>query len=356
MAENENEHKEMMAAVEEMAGFQVEPDQYDVSGQRGFTRVALSGSFEWQVSNMMQQIPSFLAAGDLAQAYVVRFPEGLPHTLTRLKQGGFSSMIKGEDGKFLGTASFYSMNAQAVFYQAFNVMSVITSQHYLAEINEQMKVMNYTLDRILAFLYGDKKSELLAEVSFVKYACENFNSIMLHAEQRTATIASLQGSKKVAMKDIEFYISDLESVVNGKDSSDVEATAQKAFQIKDSLELSMQLYGMSSVLEVYYSENYDKSYMSYIDQEISTYLVKCEKRMLGAFSMLKTMAAGPKKSLGKGKIDGKLIGQIGRIVDSLANGEESELRKSLSAVLNEANEAKEYYLTKDGRVYLRTAA
>ena len=59
------------------------------------------------------------------------------------------------------------------------------------------------------FLYGDKKAELMSEISFTKYAFENYASIMAHEAQRAATITSLQSAKKVAMNDIEFYIHDL---------------------------------------------------------------------------------------------------------------------------------------------------
>lgn len=76
------------------------------------------------------------------------------------------------------------------------------------------------MDKILEFLYGDKKAELLSEVSFIKYAYENYSSIMGHNEQRVATIASLQDAKKVAIKDIEFYMCDLDSTINSKSSID----------------------------------------------------------------------------------------------------------------------------------------
>ena len=56
----------------------------------------------------------------------------------------------------------------------------------------------------------------MAEMSFIKYAYENYSSIMSHEEQRIATITSLQEAKKVAMKDIEFCINDLEMTVSHK--------------------------------------------------------------------------------------------------------------------------------------------
>ena len=90
------------------------------------------------------------------------------------------------------------------------------------------------------------------------------------------------------MKDVEFYMSDLDATVNdeAKKYTDFDAIAKKAFQIKESLELSMQLYIMSSMMEVYYSQNQDDSYMQYLETDMTAYIEKCEKRMLGSFSVL----------------------------------------------------------------------
>ena len=78
------------------------------------------------------------------------------------------------------------------------------------------------------------------------------------------------------MKDVEFYMRDLDSIVNGKDG--IEKMVTNAFQIKESLELSIQLYGLSSVLETYFSENYDSEFIKYIDREMTAYIDKCEKK------------------------------------------------------------------------------
>lgn len=215
--------------------------------------------------------------------------------------------------------------------------------------------MKLNLDKILEFLYGKKKAELMSEVSFVKYAYQNYGSIMEHETQKTATIGSLQNAKKVAMKDIEFYMSDLDSTVNSKDNSDITALVEKAFQIKESLELSMQLYGMSSVLEIYYAQNHEPRYIKYIEMEISSYIDKCEKRMLSSFSVL-SKCLSDHKSRPWGKIDKSSYEKsVGEFVDSLGTGEESALRKSLRSVLQAATQTKEFYLRNDGTVYLRAS-
>ena len=42
----------------------------------------------------------------------------------------------------------------------------------------------------------------------------------------------------------------------------------------------MQLYVFSSLLELYYSQNTDLSYLTYVEADVSSYIDKCEKRML----------------------------------------------------------------------------
>ena len=206
----------------------------DFEDTRRFQKLRLDPGQRMQVSALMQQLPTALTAGAMTQVYTVRFPEGLPHTLTALKQGGWGSMIRGENGRFLGSASFYRMTTQAALLGVFSAMSAATGQYFLAEINSKMEKIQLKLDKILEFLYGDKKAELLAELSFIKYACENFRSIMPHEAQRQATIISLQASRKVAMKDIEFYMGDLDAAANesGKDYATIKAQTDRAVKAR----------------------------------------------------------------------------------------------------------------------------
>ena len=47
--------------------------------------------------------------------------------------------------------------------------------------------------------------------------------------------------------------------------------------------------------------------------------------------------------------------EVGDLIDSLNNGEESAMRKSLRKALRSISKAKEYYITGDGNVYLKDA-
>lgn len=335
--------------------FQLEPVKREINFDRGFTKISLTNNQKKQISAALQHIPTAVASSTMANAYILRFPDGIDHTLMSLKQGGVSSTWLDASDHIGGTASLYPMNIEAAMLGAFSAMAIASSQYFIKQINSELQMINQSMDKILEFLYGDKKAELLSEVSFIKYAYENYSSIMGHNEQRAATIVSLQEAKKVAMKDIEFYLCDLDSAINSKSSIDELVT--NAFQIKESLELSIQLYGMSSVLETYFSQNYDVEFIKYVEQEITSYIDKCEKRILSSFSALKKFLNDYKGRLLKKEDKSQYEKLVGELVDSLYNGEESEIRKSLRKTLQETLSAREYYVNvkENCEVYLKEA-
>lgn len=215
-----------------------------------------------KLSLFIGQLPMIAAAGALTNAYIVKFPENLPHTLMKLGQGGVSSAIMGQTG-IVEHALFYKVEMMASLLSVFTAMSFASGQYFLTQIGNKLNMINMNIDRILEFLYGDKKAELMAEVSFVRYAYQNYNSIMSNEVQRIGTISNLQAARKVALKDCEFYLHDLEKTANG--CSDIIFDVEESFNIKDTLEFSMNLYVTSSLLEVYYSQNFDKDYLAYND-------------------------------------------------------------------------------------------
>lgn len=204
-------------------------------------------------------------------------------------------------------------------------MASVSGQFFLAQINRELKTMNQNIDKILEFLYSDKKAELISEVSFVKSAYQNYSSIMEHEHQRFATLVNLQEAKKVAIKDIEFYMSDLDSASNTKSGSDITFLVDKMVQIKECLELVMQLYSMSSLLEIYYAQNYNSDYISNIEENSVIYISKFEKHILSDFS--------------------GLLNDIRRL-------KEPPLKKIDRPALEKKSE---YYVNSNGDLYLKTA-
>lgn len=339
--------------MDEMQTFGITPCNESIDIAKGYSELELNPTQKLQIGGLIEQLPFVAVAGAMPQFYTVSFPNGgSPEMLMRMAQGGVGSSVMGEKG-IVAQASFHAMNTQALAMSCFTIMSIASSQYFLKQIGNELKMMRFNLDKILEFLYGDKKAELMSEVSFVKYAYQNYVSIMEHEHQRTAMIGSLHDAKKVAMKDIEFYIGDLESTIGTKGGTDIGILVEKAFQIKESLEVSMQLYGMSSLMEVYYAQNFDPEYLKYIENDISIYIDKCEKRILSNFSVLKVLVNTAKGPIFK-KLDRSVIEkQVNDFIELLNRGEESEIRNSIKTILRAATQKSEYCITADGNVYLK---
>ena len=348
---------EVFHALKETAGIDIEPySGGDPDGKSGYKMLPLDETQRMQVTALTGQMPSLAAAGAMTNAYTVRFSEGIQGHLMKYKNGGLGTPVQGADGKILGHASLEQMTTQAAVLSAFNAMALVSGQYFLSEINCKLEKISMSLEKILEFLYGDKRAELLSEISFTKYAYENYSSIMACDSQRFATIVGLQAAKKVAIKDVEFYITDLNSATNGKDISDVVAVVDKAFQIKDSLELSVQLYAMATVLEMYYAQNYDSHYIGYIEKEMKAYIDKCDKWILTDFSSLNAHVLTFKDKLLAKPIDKeRLAKRISAEIELHTIGGETALEKSLCAALQAPRKSAEYCIGKNGVVYLKTA-
>lgn len=330
----------------------------DIDNKPDFQKLKLTSSQKIQIGGLLQNLPSVIATDIMSKAYVLKLPEGMSgfyHPM-QYATGGIGTPIQDAGGSIVGHASLHELSPQAAVMGIFNMMSIASGQYFLAQINRELRTMNQSIDKILEFLYGDKRAELFSEVSFVKSAYQNYSSIMQHEQQRFATIVSLQEAKKIAMKDIEFYMSDLDATVSTKNGSDIVSLIDKAFQTKDCLELSIQLYSMSSLLEIYYSQNYDADYISSVEEEAVTYVGKCEKRMLSSFSKLsshiQTFKEGPLKKIDKPMLEKR----VASVVDSFTQGTESEMLQSIRSVLRASGKTTECYVTENGDLYLRKAS
>lgn len=79
--------------------FDIKP--YDISKLRdssNFFKLESNDSQKAQISNFVGQIPNISGTIALSNAYVVKFPEGVPHTLMQYKDGRNGSAIVGSGG------------------------------------------------------------------------------------------------------------------------------------------------------------------------------------------------------------------------------------------------------------------
>ncbi len=338
----------------DMNGLEITPCEDSDFQQDKYTKLKLNSSQKTQMFGLLQQLPSILGADTQADAFEFKKPAdmSLANVLQNLINVGAGVLSENGTGPL---AAIVSNGAQMAMMNAFSIMSVASAQYYLSEINNNLTAISQKADKILEFLYGDKKAELTSEVRFVDFAFKNYATIMSNDAQRFATLTNVQEARKVAMKDMEFYISDLESLAKTKDISNLDSFVNDVFKIKDCLQLAIQLYCMSNILEVCYSQNTDSSYLKYVENDIFSYIDKCEKRMLSDFSAVQMRVSnykgGPLKKVDKTDYEK----QISQFVDLLGSGEELIKRKPLKSILRSYEKDATYYLNKAGELFLKTA-
>lgn len=337
---------------------------HDIEDNPKYKKLEMTTQQKMQLSALTSQLPAVAALDGMAalssmpQLFVISVPAGVQGSLVQLSNGGYMNMLRGADGRFIGVAPLYpiadytqSLALQSAVLGTFAVMSVATGQYFLTQINSELDKIKMGMDQILAFLYGHNRAELISEISFVKYAYENFNAISTSDAQRIATIAGVQQAKKVAIKDCEFYVYDLESTL--EKGNDISAIVDKALRICDSLKLSMQLCTMGSILETYLSQNFDPNYILYIENDLSRYIDKCETAMLTSLTTLyervRTIKDIPIKKIPKDK----LMSAINDILEPLKDSAESSLKKTLREGLHLPEKQKTFYLNDDGDVYVK---
>lgn len=343
--------KNYLPLIAEMDGVELKPCSFvpNFSDTRQFKKLDSGSAAKMRISSLVQNLPAMATAGALAggDIYVATFPKGIPHVLAPFADGsGFMNVVRNpQNGQFMAQARLNPLEDYAVVAGAFAVMSIATSQYYLTAINSKLTHLQCGVDKILEFLYGDKKAELMSEVMFTKYAYENFASIMQHSEQRAATIASLQNSKKIAMKDLEFYVYDLDKLSDNI-GKDIPAAAEEALNLKSSLDLTAQLYAMSGITETYYAQNTDAEYLSYAEREMTSYIDWAENHIKIDFAKIYN-AVNKNKSIkeeDKQKFDA--------IMNEFNAKGERPLQKSLKEALHALEQPAIYYIRSDGEVFV----
>lgn len=330
-------------ALDSRNDFEIQLCPTELSAQKGLRELKLSREQKMRISALIQQIPSMTAAETLADAYILSLPEGVSVSdLMHYAEGGIGTPYFGESG-IAGHASLHSTKRQGVLLGAFSAMSIATGQYFLSEINASLTAISQKAETILVFLRENQRAELLSETEFVNYACQNYGSIMLDEGQRIATITSLQESRKVARKHMEFYIFELDAYKSKPKLDDV-------CHSKDALCLSLQTYVMGSVLEAYYARNDDPNYLQYVEKDIFANADRCKNHLLSDLSAIGTKGFPPLKKQDQSDRGDEIETYISRLKD----GEELINREALSSVLRARGTRSEFCFTRDGRAYFKS--
>ena len=107
--------------------------------------------------------------------------------------------------------------------------------------------------------------------------------------------------------------------------------------------------------EVFYSQNFDADYLKCVENDIITYAVKTDSRILGCFSSLRTCIDQYKVKRFE-KIDKEAVNKpVIDIIEFLQSGEDSDIRKAVHSSLDSVSNNTILYFTESGETYCRPA-
>ncbi len=325
---------------------------FDFGDTSRFRKIEFPEHAGLTANSLIQMLPAAAVSDAASKTYILKFPEGVQGALLHLRQGGYATTMVDASSHFSGTASLHPVNPTSVaLFNAFTIASFATGQYFLSDISSKMSEINRKLDAVLSFLEDSKRADLLSELTFVKYAVGNYSTIMLSEPQRIATLTNIQRSKIRAIADIDFYTTELDHRVNTKDA---QKNPQTVLNAKQNLDLASQLYAISSIMEPYYAQNWNSSYLKSICTEADLLLGHTKNKISDALSpYAKDIREAHKETfLKKNPIPfTSLEEKILKISDTLTNQVRNPLVVTIENALREPMKASELYLTDDGSVY-----
>lgn len=342
------EKEAFMSASENLPDIGVTVDTCEIPFNFGdptqFHKLEPLERFGITVDSFIQLLPNAAVANSLLWAYHLRFPEGVEGTLMKLDQGGFASTIIGSNKKIAGSASLFPLDKQAALFTAFSLISFVTGQYFLSNISSELSLVNQKLDAVLDFLESEKYAALLSELEFVQHAVKNYLSIMLHEPQRVAMLTNIQRSKTQSIADIYFYMRELK-----RETSRAVTSASSIENAQKRLDLACQLYTISTIMEVYYSQNFEQAYIDDILEHSDKLLESVSKRKLQYFTDF--AAKSQKKSGSTTKAEKIVQSKWDILIEDLASQTKDPLVKVIEDAFSKLNKQCNLYVLQNGDIY-----
>lgn len=117
--------------------------------------------------------------------------------------------------------------------------------------------------------------------------------------------------------------------------------------------MSIQLYTLNCLLEVYYSQNTDPKYISYLEQSITDYVEKCDKRIIEFLSHLRGKLSSNKLSLPNLKNSrGAALNKLNKSIDELSSQRIGDRQKELLTALHAISNSSQFLVSSSGEVYV----
>ena len=146
-------------------------------------------------SMLLTQLPSLLGVKELTGAYKVVLPPGKVGELMTLKNGALQGLnnttLVGESGKIVGSAGLQSLSALASPMIVFSVLSMVTGQYFMSQINNSIKELSESIEEVQVQIDTSSESKVFAGSILLKEIKNDWNLILGSESLKSAMVNSI---------------------------------------------------------------------------------------------------------------------------------------------------------------------
>ena len=257
-----------MGIDEDLSDFNINSNKYK----------KINDSLATRLNSLIQLFPNLVNLGNYSgDVYRVVFDKGLGVLQTSARYPGYFTgnvVQAGTNNKIVSGAVFQQLSmAPQIISGVFSIMSIVTGQYYMSQINNNLQKMEKEISDIKQYLKDDKKSKLLSREEFLRTTQDSLNYILENDMQKLSTITSIQKIKIDSLAVINFYkmqINNLEDLSAEKDKiEEILMNIYEKCELISEYWYSLYLYCFAIYLEALVSQNYNQDYLKILKEDIA---------------------------------------------------------------------------------------
>jgi hypothetical protein len=146
-------------------------------------------------------------------------------------------------------------NAPQFALNAFNAISTVTGQYFMAQVNANLLDIKDGIDDIKQYIEAEKQSELETALQELYEIIEHTSFMMDDSERVSRTLIQIDGIRKVAKDGINFHKKQIEKTMSKFTNSDKETTIKNNInELRKNMvqyRHSVYVYNLAQILKIY---------------------------------------------------------------------------------------------------------
>jgi hypothetical protein len=189
-----------------------------------------------------------------------------------------TNKVKGQARWLKNDAALSISNAPQFALNAFNALSTVTGQYFMAQVNANLLNIKDGIDDIKQYIDAVKQSELQTALQDLNEIIEHMHFIINDSDRVRETLIQIDYNRTVAKRDINFYRKQIEKLMEG-DSNEEDSNSDKEMVVKRNIvELrknmiqymyAVYVNNLAQILKIYLNNIIDIEELNLYRNEIS---------------------------------------------------------------------------------------